>query len=222
MVTLKLSETADGYVAGGTHDPRLSITGAPANGLVHIMRAMHDAIMIGIGTALADDPLMTVRLPGVSAKPLRVVLDSHLRLPAASRLARTARDVPVLLLTSADSLAGGDALRATGIEIAAVPMMASGQIDLGAALRFLGTRGLTRIFSEGGPRIGSALIAAGLADEVALFTAPKPLARKGVATLDSLARAKLSDPAFYLPVETREVGSDRLQLFERRALCSQA
>jgi diaminohydroxyphosphoribosylaminopyrimidine deaminase/5-amino-6-(5-phosphoribosylamino)uracil reductase len=222
MVTLKLSETADGYVAGGTHDPRLSITGAPANGLVHIMRAMHDAIMIGIGTALADDPLMTVRLPGVSAKPLRVVLDSNLRLPPASRLARTARDVPVLLLTSAESLAGGDALQAAGIEIAAVPVNSSGQIDLGAALRLLGTRGLTRIFSEGGPRIGSALIAAGLADEVALFTAPKPLARKGVPTLDSLARAKLNDPAFYLPVESREIGSDRLQLFERRSLCSQA
>lgn len=222
MVTLKLSETADGYVAGGPRDPRLSITGAPANGLVHVMRSMHDAIMIGIGTALADDPLMTVRLPGVSAKPWRIVLDSRLRLPLASRLARTARDVPVLLLTSDEGLAGADALRDAGIEIVAVPGSSPGRIDLGVALRLLGARGLTRIFSEGGPRIGSALIAAGLADEVALFTAAKPLARKGVETLASLARTKLIDPSFYVPVETREIGSDRLKLFERRALCSQA
>jgi diaminohydroxyphosphoribosylaminopyrimidine deaminase/5-amino-6-(5-phosphoribosylamino)uracil reductase len=222
MVTLKLSETADGYVAGGTHDPRLSITGAPANGLVHVMRAMHDAIMVGIGTALADDPLMTVRLPGLNAKPLRVVLDSNLRLPLTSRLAQTARDVPVLLLTSAESLPRADGLHAAGIEIVAVPMMTSGHIDLGAALRVLGTRGLTRIFSEGGPRIGSALIVAGLADEVALFTAPKPLARKGVPTLASPARTRLNDSAFYHPVESCEIGSDRLQLFERRSSCLQA
>ena len=84
-MTLKLAETADGFVAGGPHDPRLAITGVAANGAVHVMRAMHDAIMVGVGTILADDPLMTVRLPGVAAKPLRIVLDSDGTNAAARR-----------------------------------------------------------------------------------------------------------------------------------------
>src|SRR5262245_29439858 len=89
MVSLKLALTADSYAARQGAGPRLKITGATANGLVHVMRAMHDAILIGIGTALADDPLLTVRLPGVEdRKPLRIVLDSDLRLPVLARLAR--------------------------------------------------------------------------------------------------------------------------------------
>lgn len=222
MVTLKLAETADGYVAGGPHDPRLSITGATANGQVHVMRAMHDAIMVGIGTALADDPLMTVRLPGVGAKPVRVVLDTHLRLPPSSRLARTARDVPAIVLTADSSLRRAGALLEAGVEVAAVPVTAEGQIDLGAALRWLANRGLTRIFSEGGPRIGAGLILQGLADDVVLFTAPKPLGREGVPALDPGARRRLFDPACYRLAGSREAGIDRLQIHERVSPCSPA
>ena len=89
-VTLKLAETADGYASGGPHDARLRITGQIANLRVQIMRATHEAIMIGVETALADDPALTVRLPGLERKPWRVVLDTRLRLPAGSRLARSA------------------------------------------------------------------------------------------------------------------------------------
>ena len=215
MVTLKLAETADGYVAGGEHDSRLAITGAAANGMVHVMRAAHDAIMVGIGTALADDPLMTVRLPGVEAKPLRVVLDPSLRLPPASRLVRTARDAPVLVLT-----AKPDALERTGfeaIEIAAVPPGRDGQLDLAAALRLLAGRGITRIFSEGGPTIAAALISMGLADEVMIFTAVKPLGRPGIPTMAPKARATLGDPERYSLLADRAVGSDRLRHYERIA-----
>ena len=87
-MTLKLAETADGYASGGPHDARLRITGQIANLRVQIMRSTHEAIMIGVETALADDPALTVRLPGLDRKPWRVVLDTHLRLPAGSRLAR--------------------------------------------------------------------------------------------------------------------------------------
>ena len=174
MVTLKLAETADGFVAGGRHDPRLAITGVAANGMVHVMRAMHDAIMVGIGTALADDPLMTVRLPGMDAKPLRVVLDAKAQLPANSRLMQTARDTPVLVFVGkgarADEFAGRD-----GVEVAIVPAGADGRLDLAAALALLSGRGITRVFSEGGPTIAARLIADGLADDVAIFTAAKPL-----------------------------------------------
>ena len=81
MVTLKLALTADGYAAGDEHDPRLAITGEAANGAVQVMRSLNDAIMIGVGTACDDDPLLTIRLPGVAQTPLRVVLDSRLELP---------------------------------------------------------------------------------------------------------------------------------------------
>ena len=215
-VTLKLAETADGFVAGGAHDPRLAITGAAANGMVHGMRAMHDAIMVGIGTALADDPLMTVRLPGVAAKPLRIVIDARAQLPPNSRLALTARDAPALVLVAegirADALA-----RVEGLEIAHVPLDAGGRLDLAAALALLAARGLTRIFSEGGPTIAGRLIAEGLADDVAIFTAEKPLGRIGVPTLAPEARALLADPAGYNLIETREVGADRLRIYARAA-----
>ena len=88
MVTLKLALTADGYAAGDEHDPRLAITGEAANGAVQVMRSLHDAIMIGVGTAREDDPLLTVRLPGVAQRPLRVVLDSRLELPLARASSR--------------------------------------------------------------------------------------------------------------------------------------
>ena len=213
MVTLKLAETADGFVAGGAHDPRLAITGAAANGAVHVMRAMHDAIMIGIGTALADDPLMTVRLPGVAAKPLRIVLDARAQLPPNSRLAATARDAPALVLVGegarVDALAQID-----GLEIAEVPLDKDRRLDLAATLTLLAERGLTRIFSEGGPTIAGQLIAQGLADDVAIFTAPKPLGRPGVPTMAPEARATLVDPARYRLAETRILGADRLRVFE--------
>ena len=91
MVTVKLALTADFYAAGLARDPRLIVTGTPAAGLVHLMRAMHDAVMVGIGTILADDPLLSVRLPGLEdRRPLRIVLDSDLRLPPLARLAATA------------------------------------------------------------------------------------------------------------------------------------
>lgn len=216
LVTLKLAETADGFVAGGRHDPRLAITGVAANGLVHVMRSMHDAIMVGIGTALADDPLMTVRLRGMDAKPLRVVLDAKAQLPATSRLAQTARDVPVLVLVGEDAPA--DALgRLDGVEAARVPTDGDGRIDLAAALALLAKRGITRVFSEGGPRIAAELIAQNLADDVAIFTAAKPLGHLGVATLTVEARATLADALRYRLAEEREIGSDRLRLHERIA-----
>ena len=216
MVTLKLAETADGFVAGGRHDPRLAITGVASNGVVHVMRALHDAIMIGIGTALADDPLMTVRLPGVDARPLRVVLDAKAQLPPTSRLAQTARDATVLVLVGPDARAGAlEGLE--GVDIARVPIDGEGRIDLAAALAFLAERGVTRIFSEGGPSIAADLIARGFADDVAIFTAAKPLGHAGVPTLAPQARAMLTDPNRYTLAADRDIGADRLRLHERIA-----
>ncbi len=97
-VTLKLAETADGFASAGANDARLRITGAIADLRVQIMRSTNEAIMVGVETALADDPALTVRLPGLDRKPLRVVLDTHLRLPERSRLAASAGEIPTLVI----------------------------------------------------------------------------------------------------------------------------
>lgn len=215
-VTLKLAETADGYVAGGPHDPRLAITGAAANGAVHVARAMHDAIMVGIGTILADDPLMTVRLPGLVARPLRVVLDPRARTPLEARLVRTAGDAPVLVVSGPH--APPERVRALaavrGLAVEEAPVDHTGRLDLGAVLAMLASRA-TRVFSEGGPRIASALIAQGLVEDVVLLTAPRPLGHPGVPTLAPAQRAALDDPGHFRLAETRHVGVDRLRHYER-------
>jgi diaminohydroxyphosphoribosylaminopyrimidine deaminase/5-amino-6-(5-phosphoribosylamino)uracil reductase len=216
MVTLKLARTADGFVAGDQHDARLAITGEAANLRVQVMRSLNDAIMVGIGTAREDDPLLTVRLPGVAARPLRVVLDSRLDLPLRSRLCETAREFATLVVaTRAAAEAREAALTAKGVEVARVDPDASGRVDLNEALRLLARRGLTRVFSEGGPRVGSRLIASGLADEVVLLTARKPLGRPGLPALDAPAYAILNDAARYREIETAVYGADSLRRLER-------
>jgi len=217
LVALKLALTADGYAAGQSHEPRLAITGAHANGLVHVMRSMHDAIMVGGGTIAADDPLLNVRLPGLDArKPLRVALDSDLRLSATSRLVATAKSHPTLVIAGAgasDALASR--LHAEKVEVAYVRRDQARRVDLADALEHLGGRGVTRVFSEGGPRVASGLIRQDLADEVIILTAAKPLGREGVVGLDPVAAAALGDPSRYVKVETRQVGDDRLTRYEK-------
>ena len=215
-VTLKLAETADGFASGGPHDPRLRITGQIANARVQIMRATHEAIMIGIETALADDPALTVRLPGLDRKPWRVVLDTSLRLPEKSRLARTARDLPTLVIAGPE--APGEAARRLsdlGVVVERVGLDAEGHAGLGQALRALSARGITRVFSEGGPRVAARLIASGLADEVVLFTAEKPLGCPGLPALNEEARVALDDRERYRLVRTAAYGADLLRVWER-------
>jgi diaminohydroxyphosphoribosylaminopyrimidine deaminase/5-amino-6-(5-phosphoribosylamino)uracil reductase len=215
-VTLKLAETADGFASAGANDSRLRITGAIADLRVQIMRSTHEAIMVGVETALADDPALTVRLPGLARKPLRVVLDTHLRLPEGSRVASTAGEVPTLVIAGA--AAPEDAARRLedlGVMIERVPLDAEGHVDLRQALRALSGRGITRVFSEGGPKIAARLIALGLADEVALITADKPLGRPGVPALNSEARAVLLDKSRCRHVETQTYGPDTMRLWRR-------
>src|SRR5271166_1296351 len=215
-VTLKLAETADGFASGGPHDARLRITGQIANLRVQILRATHEAIMIGVETALADDPALTVRLPGLDRKPWRVVLDTNLRLPTGSRLARGGRDMQTLAICGSEApKEAASRLVDCGVVIKPVGLDAEGHVDLRQALRALAARGVTRVFSEGGPRIAGRLIALGLADDVVLITAEKPLGRPGLPALDEEARAALFDPRFYVPVQTAHYGGDRLRYFER-------
>ncbi|HKH81760.1 MAG TPA: bifunctional diaminohydroxyphosphoribosylaminopyrimidine deaminase/5-amino-6-(5-phosphoribosylamino)uracil reductase RibD [Methylovirgula sp.] len=217
MLTLKLAETADGYAAGRRGAPRLMITDAPATGRVHMLRAMHDAVMVGSGTALADDPMLNVRLPRMEdCKPLRVVLDTHLVLPPSARLAVTARDHPTLVIAGEGaSMEAAARLLDQGVEVERVAFDNAGHLHLAAVLALLGARGLTRVLCEGGPRLAAALIARDLADEVVLFRSGKALGRAGLPALDSASCAALTDSARYRCAETGRIGPDAYRLYER-------
>lgn len=220
MVTLKLAQTADGYAAGAEHDPRLFITGAVADAYTHVQRALHGAIMVGAGTARIDDPLMTVRLPGMEEyKPLRIILDTRLSLSMRSRLAATARDAPTLIIAGegVTEQAANAFAAATAIEVARVGLDESGRVSLPAALALLGERGVTRIFCEGGPRLAESLLLHSLADEVILHTGLRPLGRQGLPALSQAARARLEDPASYRISDSAMLGADRLTRYERLA-----
>jgi diaminohydroxyphosphoribosylaminopyrimidine deaminase/5-amino-6-(5-phosphoribosylamino)uracil reductase len=222
MVTLKLACTADGYAAGGAHDPRLAITGHATFLRVHRMRHDHEAIMVGIGTILADDSLLTVRLPGIERQPLRIVLDPQLRLPLTARLVATARQTPVLVCCGPLALAERQtALEQAGIEVMRLAETRGAQTHgddsrpaLGAVLQALGARGITRVFSEGGPTIARQLIGEGLADHVIIIRAPRPLCHEGVVALDEASLARLADPRYYQRAEHFMAGVDEGTGFE--------
>lgn len=172
-VTLKLARTADGIVASGSA-ARLLITGPAANDRVHLLRAHADAILVGLGTVLADDPLLTVRLPGLAGRsPVRVVLDSHLRIPLSARLVAGAVDHPTWVVTTQEAAAeAGRALGAAGVEVIRVASGPGGRVSPAAALAELARRGIARVLAEGGPELADALTQADLVDEVLTVTAP--------------------------------------------------
>lgn len=171
FVTVKLAMTADGFAA--TEDRRpIAITGAEARGFTHRLRAMHDAILVGIGTVLADDPLLTCRLPGLAGRsPLRVVLDAAGQMPEGAAMLHAETPGSTLVATAVpERLAGRLGPRG---EILVVPESAPGRLDLGAVLGALAARGLTRLMVEGGPTVAESFATAGLIDDLVLLEAPQ-------------------------------------------------
>ena len=168
--------SADGLVAGEGGRP-VQISGPRASAEVHLMRAMADAIMVGIGTVLADDPMLTCRLPGMAERsPIRVVLDPRLRMPVDARLVATARDVPTWIIGAVDAAPEAERwLRAAGTEVMRVGRTPKGDLDLSEALRLLAARGITRVLAETGPTLAKALFHADLADEIVLIRSPVAL-----------------------------------------------
>ena len=216
FVTLKLALSLDGRIANGAGASRW-ITGGEARRLVHAMRARHDVVMVGIGTALADDPDLTVRDLGVPRQPLRVVLDSRARLLPASRLAATARAVPVWLMHAPDA-APDPGLAAAGVRLMPVAADAAGRIDPGAAMAALAAEGITRVFCEGGGQVGAALLTTGCVDQIAAFTGGHAFGAGGTPALGPLpAPPVLPDPPDWRLAEVRAVGRDVLHLWRRHA-----
>jgi diaminohydroxyphosphoribosylaminopyrimidine deaminase / 5-amino-6-(5-phosphoribosylamino)uracil reductase len=214
QVMLKLAVSADGKAAAAGRRP-VPITCEVARERAHLLRAHSDAIMIGIGTALADDPLLTCRLPGMEKdSPVRIVLDSALRLPLGSRLVKSAREAPVWVVAVADASADSEeALRAKGVVVLRGEGT-NGLVDLSAALKAIAARGITRLMVEGGPTLAAALLAAGLVDEVYLFHAPTVVGAEGIDAFDKTAAAALARQLNQ--VSSESAGLDRLDYYERR------
>jgi diaminohydroxyphosphoribosylaminopyrimidine deaminase / 5-amino-6-(5-phosphoribosylamino)uracil reductase len=187
LVTLKLATSLDGRSATKSGASQW-ITGEPARARGHLLRAAHDAIMIGSGTAVADDPSLTCRLPGLEERsPVRVVLDRRLRLALASKLASGARAVPTWLFTGADAPERGrKALRALGVDILPVGTDASGQLDLREILAVLAARGITRVLVEGGAALAASLLRQRLVDRLAWFRGPMLIGGDGHAAIGAL------------------------------------
>lgn len=177
QVTLKIALSADGGLGLRDAKPgeaQVHLTGPLSNARVHAARAIHDAIMIGIGTALGDDPSLTCRLPGMAdCSPVRVVIDSRARLPLSSTLVKTAADVPVwLLVTNAADPDRLEALAQAGVLIIKVPGDTEGHIDPKVALAALSARGITSVLLEGGGAISDSFEASGLVDRICLIHTP--------------------------------------------------
>jgi len=211
LVALKSAESADGFVAPSGSGERW-ITSDEARRHGHLLRAKHDAILIGIGTALADDPLLTCRLAGMEDRtPLRIVLDSGLRLPPGSQLARTARQYPVLAVTASDSVS--DALTASGVEILRVDGDMKGRPAIIPLLHALASRGITRILVEGGPEVQRSFIAAGAADMVYRYRAPHALGTGLLGAVSDLVAGAGSPVGNVEVLEPLRLGPDLLETY---------
>ena len=211
QITLKLATSLDGRIATASGQSRW-ITGPEARRAVHALRGQHDAVMVGIGTALADDPDLTIRDLGYVRQPVRVVVDSGLRLPLTSRLVQRAREVP-LWLCHADGAQGG-ALQAAGARLIPCPRSGAG-LKIGDLLGHLATAGLTRLLCEGGAGIAAALLAAGLVDELVLFTAGRLFGAAGTAAVANLGEVALGTPPAFQLIDQRPVGADLMQHWRR-------
>ncbi len=212
-VALKLAISADGKAAG-TDRQRIAITGNAVRDRVHLMRARSDAIVIGIGTALADDPVLTCRLPGMAnMSPTRVVLDAGLRLPMQSRLLATAGETPLWIITGKHAAAASETvMRQRGAEVLRVAEKA-GRLDPDEVLKLLAKRGITRLMVEGGPTVASALIDADLVDEAVFFYSPLVIGEAGLPALEPHALRMLGQRLKLISDEP--VGPDRQEIYER-------
>jgi diaminohydroxyphosphoribosylaminopyrimidine deaminase/5-amino-6-(5-phosphoribosylamino)uracil reductase len=216
QVMLKLAVSADGKAGRAGRRP-VPITGEPARERVHLMRAMSDAVLTGIGTVLADDPLLTCRLPGMADRsPVRVVLDGELRLGLGTRLVATARETPLWVVTS--ELAAADreqALRTRGVEVLRVAAP-HGRLDLVAVLERLSERGITRLLVEAGPILAAAFIGADLVDEAALLRSRTLIGPDGIDALEGLSLAALTQSPKLELVRTELAGADTIDFLGRR------
>lgn len=215
LVTLKLATSLDGKIATASGESRW-ITGPLAREQGHRLRSEHDAVVIGIGTALADDPDLTVRLDGYQGKqPTRVVFDSHQRLPVSARLVQTASEVPTILISTRPL---NSALTDAGVVGLCLEGNRPGVADAVVQLAQLGGRlgrGLDRLYIEGGGQLAASFVLSGLVDRLEWFRAPLVLGQEGRPGLGALEIASLADAPRFRRTQTVPLGDDAWERYER-------
>jgi diaminohydroxyphosphoribosylaminopyrimidine deaminase/5-amino-6-(5-phosphoribosylamino)uracil reductase len=209
-VILKIAVSADGKTGLVGRRPA-EISGEISRAEAHMLRATSDAVIVGVGTVLADDPLLNCRLPGMANRsPIRVVLDGGLRTPLSSRLVRTAKEIPLWIIARPDAptdvqreleKAGADVLRVDA---------SGGKIDLSEALWLLATREITRLLVEGGPILSAALVKANLVDEAIVVQSPKFIGEDALPALEGMPLSALLDNPKLETIERRAAGEDTL------------
>lgn len=216
LVTLKTATTLDARIATHTGESQW-ITGAPARDYGHSLRANHDAIMVGVGTALADDPALTCRLDGLEDRsPVRIVVDSGLRLPLTARLVATAQTTPTWIVCREDAdRRRADALRDLGVEILERAPDADGYPSPDSILQVLGERGLTRVLIEGGATLAATFVRAGLVDRIAWLRSGDMIGDDGIAAIGGFGVDTLSEMASFRRVAVTRLGADLLEVLER-------
>ena len=212
-VLLKLAVSSDGK-AGLAGRKKAFITSDEAQARVHRLREMSDAILVGIGTVLADNPQLTCRLPGMFERsPLRVVLDARLRTPLSLAVVSTVRETPTVIVCSTKaSPIAEDILVQKGVKVVRVGEQ-NGKLDLDQVLKALAGEGITRLMVEGGPRVAASFVGAGLVDEVALLRGEKAIGDSGIDALEGMALSALTDGLALRGSET--LGPDTLERYER-------
>ena len=216
-VTLKLAVSADGKIAAHGRKT-VAITGDAARARVHLLRAQSDAIMVGIGTVLADDPTLTCRLPGLEAQsPVRTVLDGALRIPGDSKLVHSARDTPLWIMASETAEAAAAAkLSAAGANVIRLaPAKGLPNLEPADVLNALSERGITRLMIEGGAAVASSFLTAGLVDEVWLLQAPITIGSDGLDALDAKPLTALTQSQHWRARNSEDLQQDILTIYER-------
>lgn len=210
-VTLKLATSLDGRIATAAGESRW-ITGPQSREQVHRLRAAHSAVVIGVETALADDPELTVRLPGYSGRqPARVVLDSRQRLNPDCKLVRTAREVPTYVIATGEP---EPVLESNGVRVLSAPAVRGERPDLKSVVQMLVAEGLSDLFVEGGGQVAGSFLRCGLVDAIEWFRAPIVIGGEGRPAIGALAVAALAEAPHFRRVEVSVLGDD---LWERYA-----
>jgi diaminohydroxyphosphoribosylaminopyrimidine deaminase/5-amino-6-(5-phosphoribosylamino)uracil reductase len=214
FVTLKMALSKDGKV-GLAGRKRVTISGEAARNRVFQMRAQHDAILVGIGTVLSDNPQLGCRLPGLFERsPVRVVLDANLRVPLAAAVVATVRETPSWVFTSHDaSEIAADIVQQRGCKVFRVAAR-NGKLDLNEVLKTLAGEGITRLMVEGGPTVAASFVADDLVDEAVLLHGEKDIGADGIGPLEGM---KLSGLTGAMKSRgTEQLGGDTIETFERQ------
>ena len=215
-VTLKLAVSADGMI-GRTGKRQVRITGDLARAEVQMLRAKSDAILVGIGTAIADDPELTCRLPGLEDRsPLRIVIDEDLQLPLGSKLVKTARQYPVIAVAGHQSPFGDNTDsafigRRAALDAAGVEVLQSNSGEPGELLEALGTRGISSLLVEGGAKTARRFLDADLVDRILLFQGPADIGEGGIES----PVVKSNIPPSFMHIGESQFGDDRCDEYER-------